>query len=105
DSAFDFQLYQVPAVSALSAHDTRARDPGPGPLRSTPGATRPAADHLRPGAALLLPAAHSAHPRVRGATRLLPLRLVAAGGRPARRGRAPPARSRRLTGSVCRWCT
>src|SRR5262249_38746713 len=77
------QLYQVPAVTAVLADDARARDPGLGPLRPPPGATRPAADHIRPGAALFLPVAHPAHPRVGGATGFRPLRLVAAGERRA----------------------
>ena len=58
-----------PAILALAVFDRPL-----GPL------ARPV-DHFRPGAALLLPAAHSAHPRRGGAPRLSAIRLVAAGHR------------------------
>jgi hypothetical protein len=75
------QLHQVSAVAALPVDDTWPGNHGPGVVRSAVGSAGATSDHFWPSAALLLRAAHSAHPRGDGAPRLCAVWLVASGGR------------------------
>src|SRR5437588_13109071 len=70
------QLPEIPALAPVCSDDPRPGHTRIGPLRPRPGTARPVLCSLWPGAALLLFAAHSAHPWLDGCGGLPSLWLV-----------------------------
>src|SRR5262249_27757615 len=68
------QLYQISAVTVVSADDARSRDPGAGTVRPPARSIRAADHRSRPGASLLLSASYSLDSRRRRAAGSLPIR-------------------------------